>query len=245
MPPHTPAERGVASVVELHAALGEADVDRVVLAAHGSPYVLDRELALTRNVTLVAEVNATVVLDAGADDSWHRRVLSVSADACVELFGLQLTGGLTVVGGGVAGGAIGNAGKLAMHGCEVYANCAHFGGGIFNQGELELFSCVLRDNTADDSGGAIYSYPGTWLSMHGCSVFRNTAVWGGAIDSHAWGIMMDSSVHLNTAAGAAGAVNASTSRTNSYAVLYTPDPQIPVAVGRIWEIYAAGSSRYI
>jgi hypothetical protein len=132
----------------LRAALEATAVEHVVLAASGSPYVLEVELALARNVTLEAESDSSVVLDASASATRLCRVLSVGLGASVELRGLWLTGGWTAKGGGFDGGAIGNYGRLVMRRCEVFGNAAYIGGGVFNRGELEVFDSSLRDNVA-------------------------------------------------------------------------------------------------
>ena len=129
-----------------------------MLAVHGSPYQLDAELALVRNVTLEAEGNSSVVLDAQASATRRCRVLSVGLGASVEIIGLRLTGGWTAKGGGFDGGAIGNYGRLVVRRCEVLGNTAYIGGGIFNHGELEVFDSSLHDNVATYIG-AFYSYP--------------------------------------------------------------------------------------
>ena len=180
-------------------------VDQVVLAGRGSPYLLEAELVLARNLTLEGEANATVEVDAQSSASQPRRVVSVVSGAWVELRSLHLTGGWTGKGSGIAGSAIGNDGNLLMVSCSVFGNVAYYGGGIFNRGELELHGCSLYDNAAANSGGALYSYPGTWLSIYWSSFYSNTALYGGGVDSHAFGVIVDSHLRNNTAsAGGAG-----------------------------------------
>ena len=89
--------------------------------------------------------------------------------------------GWTGKGSGIAGSAIGNDGNLLMVSCSVFGNVAYYGGGIFNRGELELHGCSLYDNAAANSGGALYSYPGTWLSIYWSSIYSNTALYGGGL----------------------------------------------------------------
>ena len=83
----------MASVDELEDAIADATVHLAELSPVGSPYILDSELTLDRNVSLRAEGVATLNAAASAVD--QRRVLSVSAGAHVELHGLTLRGAWT------------------------------------------------------------------------------------------------------------------------------------------------------
>lgn len=116
-----PGERLVVSVAELQDAITVASVNFIELSLVGSPYVLESELTLDRNVSVSAEAGVTV--DAAASEADPRRVLSVSAGAHAELHGLTLRGGWTGQGSS-GGGAIGNHGTLLVSGCVVSGNFA-------------------------------------------------------------------------------------------------------------------------
>ena len=98
---HVPSPRRelqtvVSDVAGLTTALADASVGRIVLAA--GHYSLAAELSVTRSVVLEAAVAGAVVLDAQADASSRRRVMSINPGSSgvvgvVQLIGLNITGG--------------------------------------------------------------------------------------------------------------------------------------------------------
>ena len=134
--------RWVGGVAELREALGDSNVAVIYLAFAYSPYNLEAEIKLERNVTLIGEGitgegwlpseggQPMVKLDALASRLSPRRVLNVAADATVTLQGLTLTGAWMPQGSDPGGGAVSNAGTLSMLGCRLEHNSAYSGAAI-------------------------------------------------------------------------------------------------------------------
>ena len=82
----------VSTVAGLTSALANTAVGRIVLAS--GTYYLSSELSITRSVILEAAEAGSVVLDAQANSSSRRRVMTISAPSgVVQLIGLRITGG--------------------------------------------------------------------------------------------------------------------------------------------------------
>ncbi len=110
------------------------------------------------------------------------RIFSVTSSSLVSMRKLTLTLG---AGEGAAsdgnGGAIYNAGRLALAGCTLTGNrsdgAGTNGGAIYNDagGNLAVTQCTFFENSADDRGGAINSQPSAELAVTHCTISGNTA----------------------------------------------------------------------
>ena len=83
----------VSTVADLTSALANTTVAHIVLAS--GTYYLSSELSITRSVILEAAVAGSVVLDAQANSSSRRSVMTINAfpSGVVQLIGLRITGG--------------------------------------------------------------------------------------------------------------------------------------------------------
>lgn len=118
-------------------------------------------------------------------------VFIVNAGATVEMSGLQIVGGSSLLGG-----CIFNAGTLTLDSTEV-ANCLgpgnQLGGGIFNSGTLTLNNSFVVGNDAGHNGSpgevgqgaGIYSFSGT-VTLTNTNVSGNVA-WGGGAVTNGYG----------------------------------------------------------
>ena len=87
----------VSTVAGLTSALANTAVGRIVLAS--GTYYLSSELSITRSVILEAAVAGSVVLDAQANSSSRRPVMTINGGyaSVVQLIGLRITGGYASV----------------------------------------------------------------------------------------------------------------------------------------------------
>ena len=129
------------------------------------------ELSDTALSTSITGPGANVLtVDAQGDSG----ILSIESGADVIVSGLTLAHGSAV-----KGGAISNAGTLALTDCTLTGNTATAGvgpdgGAIFNTGTLSLIGCTLSANKAFQYGGAVYSGGGS-LTLLNCTVSGNSA----------------------------------------------------------------------
>ena len=185
-PNFPPAPAGVALVAHirlLRAALNDPSVIRIVLLKQGSPYVLDAELQVARQVIIEAELGGgEVIIDAAASEATPRRVMRIFASANVTLIGLTLTGAWMPQGSVPSGGAIANEGTLEMVECVIRANHAYAGGGVFTEGQVKMRDCTISSNSAEFVGGAVQiSGASAQLDATNCTFKSNNASYGGAL----------------------------------------------------------------
>ena len=156
----------VSDEARLQAAISDPSVARVVLAPEGSPYILQHELVVTRDLVLEAARGASgyVVLNASASAERPGRVLSVAEGVSVELRGLRLTGGWLPKGSS-NGGAVLNHGTLHVVGCSIDGNTAYVAAGILNYARLEVSESSLQSNVATVFAGAVFGFPGSTMSV--------------------------------------------------------------------------------
>ncbi len=110
--------------------------------------------------------------------------MTLDASTPVTLAGLEVVGGDSANGGGIAK----QSGTLYVKGCTVSSNSATAsGGGIANEsGLLDLTGSEVSGNTAADGGGGILNAAGATLEVSGSLVTSNSSsAGGGGIDN--WG----------------------------------------------------------
>lgn len=155
----------------------------------GQTITLASELTIGSSVTMDATVLPGGLTLSGGGGT---RIFSLGADATAVLTGLTLTGGN---GAGIQydgyGGAIFNAGTLALSDCTCSSNSAATGAGFIYSptGNTSMTNCTLVGNSANFYGGAIVNDGGTLTLTH-CTLASNHAYGtdggsgGGAIDNY-------------------------------------------------------------
>ena len=118
--------------------------DPLQLVLTGGEFLIDDELTILGPGSDLLSIS-------GEDQS---RIFSIAAGASVEIIDVTLTDGLA---DDADGGAIRNAGDLALRRVVVTNSSAAEGGGIYNTGNLLLDSAEVRDNSVPASGGGIYN----------------------------------------------------------------------------------------
>ena len=103
------------------------------------------------------------------------RVFQVDAGVTASISGLTISDGSAD-----HGGAIINAGTLALAGCAIGLNSvATDGGAIYNAGKLTISNGTFSSNSAGNAGGAIFNAAGATLTVSS-STFANNAAGGGS-----------------------------------------------------------------
>ena len=132
-------------------------------------------LCINRHLSIRAETNGTVVLDA-MKQTW--RVLYVGNGARAELVGLHITGGKADEGGG--GVFISSGGQAILTSCAITGNDGSVRGGglqVWTGGQATLTSCTISENMAS-WGGGLASSAGSQLTMIECIISGNNARMG-------------------------------------------------------------------
>ncbi|WP_146348518.1 beta strand repeat-containing protein [Phaeobacter marinintestinus] len=172
------------------------------------------ELELTTDVTVDGDIiGDDDVADITIDGDGESRVFRVSAGTAT-LDALTITGGSSVIGGGVII-ASGAAARL-MH-TKITGNSADVGGGIFNGGTITLTSSTISANYADIVGGGISNEGSATLTI--CTLNGNSAdLYGGGFSNLLGGTvtLTNSTISGNNADGGGGILNGGTATlTNS------------------------------
>ena len=108
-------------------------------------------------------------------------ILSITSGSSATGAGITISGLTLGDGSAASGGAVVNAGTLALSGCALTDDSAtSAGGGVDNTGTLTLTDCTLSGDTAANQGGGIYNYKGA-VTLSNCTLSGNTAHYGGAI----------------------------------------------------------------
>lgn len=216
-------------VAGLVAAINDANVaagPHTINLASGGSYTLEANLPTITVAGLTINGNGAVI--SGASEY---RIFTIDLGAEVEVYNLNMT---QAVGNG-RGGAIQNAGDLAVIGCVITSSSAPArGGAIYNAGTLFVGGSTLSGNLADD-GGAIHNDGGTVIivggSMSGNETFElgtgggaiynkggdvtisggallegNTASQGGAIVNEGTLTITESTINDNTCDGLGGGI---------------------------------------
>ena len=233
-PPLPSAWRLVASVSALRDAISDAQVEHIVVARSGSPYMLDAQLEIARDVSIAAEGAESalgalppvwpVVLNASATvlRASRRRVLRIGHGATVSLTGLDLTGGYTFgcdtashpsrrcfFAETQSGGAVLNYGTTTMSRCRLYGNAALWvdggGGAVANFGSLVMDSCEVHDNSAAPQGGGVYNDGD--LQIRSTRLTRNRAQQGGGLFNSGTSRVIHSWLDANFGLHGGGAYN--------------------------------------
>jgi C1A family cysteine protease len=147
----------------------------------------------------------TAILDGGSKRRHFRLSSSGTADARLQLQGLNLWNGLDAN----RGGAILSEGvALVLEDCEL-AGCTALaerggGGALWTDASLRLTRCVLRENRSGGSGGAIH-VAGSTVELDGCVLAGNAAAGeGGAISQVGGMLAVAHSRFLDNRAGLRG-----------------------------------------
>ena len=132
---------------------------------------LDLGALPTVSTTLTIDGPGATVLS--IDGEGKSGILSLGSGADVTISGLTFAHGSTV-----KGGAISNAGTLALTDCTLTGNTAQGGvgpdgGAIWSTGTLALTGCTLSANLSLEDGGAIYTSGSTTLTD--CTISGNSA----------------------------------------------------------------------
>jgi CSLREA domain-containing protein len=131
------------------------------------------DLDITGTLTIRgAGARQTIVDGAGLD-----RVFSIANNATAAISDLTLTGG-DATGGGTSK-------EIDM------------GGGLYNRGTLTLDRMALVGNNAD-GGGAVFSVPGSFITIRDSLLAHNTAFEAGAIRFDSGGELINSTITANT-----------------------------------------------
>ncbi len=106
-----------------------------------------------------------------------------------------------------SGGAILNAGIMALESVTFKGNKAALGGAIIDFSELTIKSSTFDANEASKSGGALYVFAGGDVKVSGSAFRNNTALDnGGAIYNEGEKLVLQSSNFAGNAAASAGAI---------------------------------------
>lgn len=178
-------------------------------------------------------IDRSIVLDASAISSFtldgdnKARVLTV-LDGEVTLIGIDVTGGMAQLGGGIynqstvtlidvtvtgslgntAGGGMYNLGTAVLTGSAISDNATSgYGGGVYNEGELKLIETTVSNNMAvafdaDAYGGGIAN--ANQLTLVGSTVIGNGATTGGGGIENQEGseaVLIETTVVRNTTGG--------------------------------------------
>ena len=180
---------------ELQCAVADISIKEVILTS--MTYVLDAELDLSHDISIVGSSSGRVTLNAGANVSAPRRVLHVAKHVAVYLQNLNLTGGFTMVGSKGGGGVL-NEGDLHMQSCDVYGNAGFVGAGIFSTGSLTMVDSSVSFNqgvntgallNVGSSGAGIVSIPGdesmqATLNLTRCTIEDNNSTFAAGFASY-------------------------------------------------------------
>ena len=215
----------VATEDALIGALANASISRILISP--GHYELSASLHVDRSVIVEAlGLPGSVVLDAGANSSNTRRVLSIyptDPQEMISLSGLHVIGGYVDVNqdGGGGGIAIEN-GNVSLTDIEISNNTAsggtsYAGGGLYVAGEnttVALRNCSIHHNEAPNGGGlgggGCYIVSHAQVVLTDCSLYSNTAVRGGGIAIGASNVTMERcTIFSNTAAKEGGGVQVS------------------------------------
>jgi CSLREA domain-containing protein len=184
--------RSDAATCTLRAAIQEADAtsgaDAVIIPAGryslssvptpeaGFPNENDAgngDLDITDTLTVRGAGAGRTTLDGAGLD----RVFSIDSDVIASITDMTITGGDSIGDGSSKG--------IGM------------GGGIYNQGTATLERLRLVGNSSD-GGGAVFSIPGTYITIRDSLLAHNTAYEGGAIRFDSGGEVVNSTITDNT-----------------------------------------------
>jgi len=131
-------------------------------------------ITINKEVTIVGAGEGNTFIDGGGLDT----VLSIDGAYTIDLSGMTIQNGNTIVDYGV-GGIHNNGGTLTMTNCTISGNTASVGiinvaGGIYNNGTLEMTSCTVSGNIVGDVATAGIYNKGA-LTMTDCVVSGNMA----------------------------------------------------------------------
>ncbi len=131
---------------------------------------------ITTNVTINGN-GAT--LKRGASSSNDLRLFQIASGGNLNLSNLVIENGRT----NSSGGGIRNEGQLILNNVTIQNNRSNdgLGGGIFNKGQLTLTDVTLKNNYAKYTGGGLFNFADSQVSLTRVTINENTGeAWGGA-----------------------------------------------------------------
>jgi CSLREA domain-containing protein len=131
------------------------------------------DLDIAASLTIRGAGASQTIIDGGGLD----RVFSIAANATASISDMTVTGG-DATGGGTSK-------EIDM------------GGAIFNQGTANLERMRLVGNHSD-GGGAVFSIPGSYITIRDSLLAHNTAYEAGAVRFDAGGEVVNSTITANT-----------------------------------------------
>ncbi len=177
------------------------DDTTILITASGSIQLDGSPLQCTRSITIQG-----IAADALSLDAQHiGRILEIAPAIHVRLQGITLCNGVAE-----QGGAILNAGTLALHDCVLHHNSAAAGGAIANFGTLHICDTVLHHNHSSDpqrGGGALFAADHSYTRISQSEIAHNqSAGYGGALLNSGELHLHDTHLHHNTANHSGGAI---------------------------------------
>lgn len=142
----------------------------------------ENSITINKDLTICGGTPDNIVQATNNQGTGNVRIFNIESGASVSINDLVLQNGN--LQSNLQGGAILNAGNLALVNCTLRNNNAHRGGAIASTGQLGLVDCTLTGNTVSDQGvnrafgAAIYA--GGTCALANSTVSGNTNNTGGA-----------------------------------------------------------------
>lgn len=151
------------------AAIGKASDGDTVLIAAG---VYTENLVISKDLSIIGAGRDTTILDG------NRAGKTLSNQGETLLQDLTVRNGLEA---SIYGGGIFNTGNLTLENTLIFSNSSSTGAGINNRGVLRLQNSTVLSNTATGSGGGVYNYTSSVMTITNSLIARNTANSGGGL----------------------------------------------------------------
>ncbi|MDP9051516.1 MAG: FG-GAP-like repeat-containing protein, partial [Acidobacteriota bacterium] len=182
---------------------GTITFDPTVFSAANS--VAQNTITLGGAGTLAVPASTTITGATSGSDATLTNLVTISGNNAYGIFSVAsgvngaTISNLTITQGkGNSGGAINNAGSLAVNHCTLSNNTASqgYGGAIQNTGQLSVNGSTFANNNAVAAGGAIYATSA--LAVNNSTFSGNTGGQGGAIYIGASLTMTNSTLYGNS-----------------------------------------------
>ena len=147
-----------------------ADDDIINFGVPGTITLTSGQLVIGKHLRIAGPGAANVTISGNL----NQRIFEIAARTSVRISGLKLLNGRPA--NYQDGGAVLNAGTLALDDCIVAGNRAYDGGGVFNSGSLTASNCTISANaiTYDGYGGGIYNSGGS-VTLTACAILGNSS----------------------------------------------------------------------